>query len=200
MTVIVSDHGENLLDHVPNFEHGRTLFASTTRIVCMFRLPQARLGGTRVPGLISSIDVLPTLLAQAGAPVPGDIAGHALFLDRPVEGPFREYVYSEATKPQEYERSDDAWFNLSKARAIRGNEYLLVNTPKTERMSFYQWRVDSGEQNDLMRGSVFDLQLTPVRETMRELLEKWAHEHAPLQTLNVRSEDEELDAQLDALG
>ncbi len=58
--VLTSDHGENLLDHEPNFSHGRTLFDATLRILAAIRAPSRGLRRGLEPAVLENIDLLPT--------------------------------------------------------------------------------------------------------------------------------------------
>jgi len=61
VVVLTSDHGENLLDHEPNFSHGATLYDSTVRILAAVRAPGRVRGGGLDPRPFENVDVLPTL-------------------------------------------------------------------------------------------------------------------------------------------
>ena len=74
--VLVSDHGEEFLDH-GWWKHGKTLFEDQIRILLAFRLPRVAGGGR--PGTVAQqIDVVPTLLDHLGIPRPGGLAGRSL--------------------------------------------------------------------------------------------------------------------------
>ncbi|NNE44346.1 MAG: sulfatase, partial [Gemmatimonadetes bacterium] len=63
--LLTSDHGENLLDHEPNFSHGVTLFDSTLRILAALRAP-----GRVAPALRAdpweNVDALPQIAEVLG--------------------------------------------------------------------------------------------------------------------------------------
>jgi arylsulfatase A-like enzyme len=65
--VLSSDHGENLLDHEPNFSHGRTLYDATLRILLAMRGPAVE-RGRLVEDLTENVDVVPAIAAARGAP------------------------------------------------------------------------------------------------------------------------------------
>lgn len=70
--VFTSDHGEALLDHSASaakreWEHGWSLYFHQTRVPLIFRLPGRALAGTRVSAPVSTLDIMPTLLALAGS-------------------------------------------------------------------------------------------------------------------------------------
>ncbi|MCA9751193.1 MAG: sulfatase-like hydrolase/transferase [Gemmatimonadetes bacterium] len=66
VTLLTSDHGENLLDHEPNFSHGRTLFDSTLRIVAAIHAPGLGVSPGLEPVPLENVDLLPTLFAVLG--------------------------------------------------------------------------------------------------------------------------------------
>ncbi len=77
LLVFASDHGEEFLEH-GGLSHGRTLYEESVRIPLVFTEGRAladvsaggQAKGVRVPGLISIVDVYPTLVELAG--VAGD--------------------------------------------------------------------------------------------------------------------------------
>src|SRR5207244_10762113 len=77
LVVFVADHGEEFHEH-GGFDHGRTLYQELVRVPLLVRLPSGAGGGRRVRGLARQIDVLPTVLAVLGLPVPADLPGSTL--------------------------------------------------------------------------------------------------------------------------
>ena len=80
--VVAADHGEELYDHA-GWWHGETLYEEQLHVPLIIKLPRGRLGGTGWTGFARHIDMAPTLLELAGAPVPETMRGQPLF-DRPV--------------------------------------------------------------------------------------------------------------------
>lgn len=62
--VFTSDHGEEFGEH-DGFDHGRTLFEEQLRVPLVVRYPGGALGGTVVERPVSTMDVVPTVLALA---------------------------------------------------------------------------------------------------------------------------------------
>ena len=75
--LVVGDHGESLGEH-GELTHGFTLHESTLRVPLIVVDPRSAAAGRRVPQPVPLIDVFPTLLDIAGAPVPGGISGRSL--------------------------------------------------------------------------------------------------------------------------
>lgn len=76
--VVAADHGEELYDHA-GWWHGKTLYEEQLHVPLIIKLPHGRLGGTGSAGFARHIDIAPTLLELAGAPVPETMRGHPLF-------------------------------------------------------------------------------------------------------------------------
>ena len=75
VVVFTSDHGEEFFEH-GGWLHGRTLYEEQLRIPLVVRVPGAP---PRVlPGPAEQIDVAPTLLELAGAPVAAELPGRSL--------------------------------------------------------------------------------------------------------------------------
>lgn len=73
--VFTTDHGDGL----PRAK--RTIFDSGTQVPLIVRFPDGRFAGTRRDDLVSFVDLAPTFLAWAGAPIPDWIQGRNLFAD-----------------------------------------------------------------------------------------------------------------------
>ncbi len=74
--VVSADHGEELFDHAL-FGHGLTLFEETVRVPLVMSLPEAH--EPRVAReVVSSIDVMPTLVEIAGGEPLEGVAGRSL--------------------------------------------------------------------------------------------------------------------------
>lgn len=82
LLLLTADHGEDLGEH-GFFNHRSALLDSTTRVPLILAggaLPAA-LRGQRLPGPCSALDVVPTLLAAAGATPPAGLEGQDLLHD-----------------------------------------------------------------------------------------------------------------------
>jgi arylsulfatase A-like enzyme len=76
VVVVLADHGEEFHEH-GGWEHGGTLHAEMIEIPLLVRVPGLG-AGRRVAALAQQVDVLPALLALAGAPPPPRIDGRSL--------------------------------------------------------------------------------------------------------------------------
>jgi len=76
IVVVLSDHGEEFGEH-GHLEHDE-LYDELLHVPLLVRLPGGRLGGTRVSGQCSLLDVMPTLLELLSLPGPDTMAGRSL--------------------------------------------------------------------------------------------------------------------------
>jgi choline-sulfatase len=79
LTVLTSDHGEALGEH-GEVVHGFFLYQATLRVPLLMRGPGI-VAGTRIPIVVQSIDLFPTVLELAGVPIPRSnhgVAGRSL--------------------------------------------------------------------------------------------------------------------------
>jgi len=74
LILIVSDHGEEFLDHGGR-DHGRTLYEEMLRVPALLKLPDNRGAGTMIANAVAFEDMLPTLLAGIGVPAPPQLDG-----------------------------------------------------------------------------------------------------------------------------
>ena len=65
LVVIDSDHGETLMDHEHYFDH-HGLYECTLRVPLVFRLPGRVPAGKRIPDIVQTKDVMPTILDILG--------------------------------------------------------------------------------------------------------------------------------------
>ena len=77
MTIFVSDHGEELLDH-GSFGHGSTLFEEVVRVPLVIRFPKGSHAGSRVGARASLSDVVPTVMSVIGESPPSGLDGRDL--------------------------------------------------------------------------------------------------------------------------
>lgn len=78
LVVITSDHGEELFDH-GGLDHGRTLYQEVLQVPLIVRWPLGNSPSAEAPRTL--LDLAPTLLQQAGVPVPATWPGRSLLDD-----------------------------------------------------------------------------------------------------------------------
>lgn len=76
LIVFLSDHGEEFFEH-GGWAHGKTLYAEMLDVPLIIK-PPFHTEGRRLPDLAQHIDLLPTIVDYAGAPVPDVVQGRSL--------------------------------------------------------------------------------------------------------------------------
>jgi arylsulfatase A-like enzyme len=95
MLIVTADHGEELYEH-EGYAHGHALWEEVVRVPLVVKFPRGRRPEElprEVAALTQSIDLLPSLLAFSGAPVPEDLPGTDIFGGSP-----RGFAFSEMKK------------------------------------------------------------------------------------------------------
>jgi arylsulfatase A-like enzyme len=77
LIAVVSDHGEEFLDH-GDYGHGPRVYQELAHVPWLLRRPNAEGGGRVVAQPVALLDVAPTLLDLAGLPVPPEFQGRSL--------------------------------------------------------------------------------------------------------------------------
>jgi arylsulfatase A-like enzyme len=77
LVVVVSDHGEEFLEHGRHF-HGNSVYGELTNVPLMFWGPGRVPAGATIDETVQSIDVYPTLLELTGLPRPETLQGQSL--------------------------------------------------------------------------------------------------------------------------
>lgn len=93
LILLVSDHGEEFQDH-GGWWHGTTLYDEQIRVPFLVKPVAGGARGQVIDELVTTLDIMPTILAAIGVQGPAIMQGHALPLDgRPT--PARESVFAE---------------------------------------------------------------------------------------------------------
>lgn len=137
--VIAADHGEEFGDH-DGLGHGRTLYRELTRVPLIISGPAVTVPGRRVSLPVQNIDLMPTLLEIAGAPVPPEVEGRSLLPLLQGEDMAPHTIFTEANS-----RGRSPW----ELRAIIEGDHKLVYNVDLDRAELYNLRLDPGEQDDL---------------------------------------------------
>jgi choline-sulfatase len=138
LIILLSDHGEGLRDHGEE-EHGVLLYREALQVPLIVKLPRNERRGTRIARTVQLTDVLPTIAAVTGAPLPRDVRQHTYgrsLLDD--DAPARP-VYSETLYP----RLHLGWSAL---RSVIDWPHHLIDGPKPE---LYDAARDPRETRDL---------------------------------------------------
>ena len=131
LVAVVGDHGESLGEH-GELTHGFFVYQSTLRIPFLLAGPGVPKGERR-KGIARTADLLPTLLARLGLPLPSGLDGSDLLAGAPA----RE-AYAESHYP--------ATFGWSPLRSFRIADLKLIDAPRPE---LFDLAADPREERDL---------------------------------------------------
>src|SRR5207302_8432468 len=93
LVALTADHGEEFQEH-GGWWHGTTLYDEQIHVPLLVKPPGNSVAGRVIEELATSLDIAPTIVAAAGAPVPGTFQGHVLPLDDGRPSP-RQAAFSE---------------------------------------------------------------------------------------------------------
>lgn len=120
--ILLSDHGEEFMDHGSIEGHGWTLYEEIVHVPMLWRMPGASAAGTKVEQPVALIDVAPTLLDHLGIEAPESFMGQS-----------RRRAMGGEEQPGHVLSENDR-FNIRK-RVLRGERYKLIHTADTGRNS-----------------------------------------------------------------
>ncbi len=138
LVVVTADHGESLGEHGER-THGYGLYDATLAVPLVLRGPGVPAGRV-LGGVVSTVDVAPTILALLGQPPLAGVDGRDL-AQRWTDGsaPADEVAYAETLAT----RIDHGWSPL---HALRSPTHHYVRAPRPE---LYDVRSDPGERTNL---------------------------------------------------
>jgi arylsulfatase A-like enzyme len=143
LLLLGADHGEELDDHGCWFDH-HGLYETNVRVPLLMRYPGRLPGGTTLDGLVSLMDLAPTVMDLAGLPTPEGAVGRSLtpLLAAPGARGTREAVYlTECTWMRKRGwRTADGW------KLIHALEPDIYGKPALE---LYHLASDPGERHNL---------------------------------------------------
>jgi arylsulfatase A-like enzyme len=138
IVVFTSDHGEEFYDH-GWWQHGKTLYGEQLRIPLIIKLNDERQGALS-NRLVEQIDLLPTLLAQLGLPVPDGVTNRDALSDQWHERPALAVLNREG---RHVESVIEGRFKLIDTHSYA---HPLGLTPEVQ---LFDLRHDPGEQHNL---------------------------------------------------
>jgi arylsulfatase A-like enzyme len=179
LIVLTADHGEAMNEHWEIWDHGHSTYQTTVRTPLIIRQPGGRLGGERYDHLVSNIDVMPTILDRLGIGHPEQIEGvsFAPLLDgEPM--PARDAVFSEATKPFNFE-DDPHWRNTLKCRAVCDGRWKFIYRPMGMVKELYDLESDPEEKINKLKNP--DAEILSRSDELFALLHAWTQSARPLE-------------------
>ena len=153
IVIIVSDHGEGLMDHGEQ-EHGIFLYREAIQVPLILKLPGSRDGGKSIPEPVGLADLFPTIAKLVGATVPSGLAGSSL-LETPATP---RTIFSETIYP----RLHLGWSEL---RSLVGGGHHFIEAPRAE---LYDLKTDPREATNILAEN--RRVAASMRETMRPLI------------------------------
>jgi arylsulfatase A-like enzyme len=149
--VIISDHGEEFQEH-GDLLHER-LYTTVTRVPMMIRLPNGHKAGV-IPQLVETIDLMPTLLELAGAPLPFGVQGESLL----------PMIRGESRLP--YVAFGESTF-FGEQRYVALADFRLIFTKEDEATELYNLAADPLELEDLAAAE------PDLVKALRQRLDSW---------------------------
>ena len=196
LIAVMADHGESLGAHREN-THGIFLYDETLHVPLLFKLPASHNAGKHIDARVRLVDVAPTVLQEAGLPVPKEMQGESLSAMMNVQpGATKAATTINDDRPA-YAETDypHRAFGWSSLRALRSGKYLYIRAPERE---LYNQSVDTEAAHNLAPGenAVADTiaaQLDAFRaqtsQTLVELAKPDAEQTQKLQALGYVASD-----------
>jgi arylsulfatase A-like enzyme/predicted negative regulator of RcsB-dependent stress response len=138
LVAALADHGESLGDHGED-TFGYFVYSATTRVPFLVSMPGRLPSGVRVPAIVRSVDLAPTLLDLVGLPAPPGLDGASLvplMVGSRREGPGPAPIENVSLRPK---------YGLAPLFALRSGPYLFVKAPRSE---LYDVAQDPQEKDD----------------------------------------------------
>ena len=171
--IILSDHGEDLWDHSISPAHGATLYEDQLRVPLIIydkTLPSS----LKIDAPVQLIDIMPTLLAQNGIPIPPNLqGGNLLPLIHSDKGSINKILFSEGTDygPNRVAviKDDYKYITIPQPLEVKRElslKKLSVLEPGLEEHALFNLKEDPSEENNLINKE------PEKAQELRTLLEK----------------------------
>jgi arylsulfatase A-like enzyme/Tfp pilus assembly protein PilF len=142
LIAVTADHGESLGAHGEN-THGVFLYDETLHVPLFIKRPLNHSAGERVSTRVRLVDIAPTLLQEAGIPIPKEMQGESLVeLMKPAARASTTAVKATPAADSKdvladrnaYAETDypHRAFGWSALRALRTGKYLYIQAPERE--------------------------------------------------------------------
>ena len=172
VVIVVADHGENLGEH-GLMSHQYCVYDTLVRVPLIIRYPPRFPAGRRVPDLVQTLEIFPTVMDLLGIPreaVPNDLRGRSLVPEKlagqPLPYAVSEYLVPNLARMRRlFGNYDLARYDRS-LRAIRenGHKAIFASDGGTE---LYDLSADPGETRNLADEN------PAVVQRLRSQLEDW---------------------------
>ena len=134
MVVLTADHGECFENGI-HFDHQDCLYEGTTRVPLIVRFPGNAGAGLRVEHRVSNLDIVPTVLAELGAPMPETLAGRPL--QETIAGPDGRFVLVRLPQTRHPDRVIP---RLRVIRSVAGKPVADPTDPRTRGVVGHVWK------------------------------------------------------------
>lgn len=142
LIVVASSHGESLGAHGED-THGIFLYDETVHVPLVLKLPKNQMAGKQIKNRARLLDIAPTVLAEAGIPVPAQMQGQSLMRIAQASSQTEQPAYSRSELPQQ-------GFGCSVLESWRAGKYLYIRAPKPE---LYDLSVDPNATHNLAQSA-----------------------------------------------
>ena len=194
--VLTSDHGENMYWDRNPFSHGWDTYQGVIKAFCLIRTPGTVHHPKKVEGLVTNIDIMPSLLKYLRLPVPKDTDGQAFAFDGDGDLPVKER-YIESSKPTEIE-NNKRWRNFNNARCIIADGFKYIQIPYLKTEEFYNLAADPFECHNLINSTEPAIQ--EKIKIMKGKLQKWVSSARPMKSRFQEDQKKETIERLRSLG
>ncbi|MBN2372422.1 tetratricopeptide repeat protein [bacterium] len=141
IVILVGDHGEGLGDHNED-THTIFIYDATLRVPFIIRAPDLIKEGTNVNALVSTVDILPTVIDQFGLKPLKGLAGKTLM---PLMNGQAKQIHSQILCESLFPELNFGW---SRLEGIRTPEWKYIYAPSQE---IYQIIEDPGEKKNVFQ-------------------------------------------------
>ncbi len=138
--VFASDHGESLGEHEES-THGFFIYQAGVHVPLIIVTPFKELQGISRSGVVSLVDIMPTVLELAGTEIPAQVQGESLVsrFERDLDTDLG-FAYSETYYPRFH-------YGWSELKSIQDRRYKLIVAPRLE---LYDLEWDPEEARNLI--------------------------------------------------
>ena len=142
LIVAASSQGESLGVHGED-THGIFLYDETTHVPLVLKLPKDQMAGKQIKNRARLLDIAPTVLAEAGIPVPAQMQGQSLMRIAQAGSQADQPAYARSELPRQ-------GFGCSVLESWRAGKYLYIRAPNPE---LYDLSVDPNATRNLAQSA-----------------------------------------------
>jgi len=161
VVVVTADHGEEIMER-GWIGHTRTLHRELLHVPLIIRLPDGRVGTVDDP--VGLVDVMPTILEQAGVTAPDGIEGVSLPLQEPFRAAVRP-IFAETSNPQVHQPGRVTPIDL---KSMQIGDTKLIYDALEDGVALFDVAADPGETTNLA------LEQRERAESLRSVLQDWS--------------------------